>query len=86
MAIVTVRWVRQGTPQWEQQWVSRRGRTRTHEPTKAEHISFANYDLRDAGLGPLVPGDGDELSLEIDPEQEAMAGSILKRHGFEIVP
>ncbi|WP_326957542.1 hypothetical protein [Amycolatopsis sp. NBC_01286] len=39
-------WVRQGKLHWNQDWLDDHGPARSHIPGLAEHISFANYDLR----------------------------------------
>lgn len=80
-----IKWVRQGAPAWEQWWVDKRGHTRSHEPTRAEHISFANFDLAQNGYMEIVETE-DKLYLMVHQLSDvSRVSSIVARHGFEVV-
>jgi hypothetical protein len=82
MAMREVVWARQGTPVWEQWWVQSRGKTRSHEPTRDEHVSFANYDLRRFGLPDLQVRDG-RLFIDTGQGNDAAIAQVIAQHGFE---
>lgn len=59
-------WLRQGEVRWQQNWIDQYGHTRTHIPNLEEHISFANFDLRRAGLPTIQGNAGSALYIEYD--------------------
>jgi hypothetical protein len=74
-------WEQQGTPRWEQWWVERRGYTRSREPTREDHIKFANFDLEQHGL-PLIEVTDDRLFINAPDGDHVMIGVLIRQHGF----
>jgi hypothetical protein len=83
---VDVIWKRQGTPIWEPGF----DKKRSHTPTKDEHISFANYELKENSLPGISVDPSGSLFMEIpvffahDNRARHKIASILNQHGFEI--
>lgn len=64
---IELAWVRQGVVLWEDTWVERHGRTRSHEPSLEEHVGFANHDLRLHSLPEITRGSDSGLEIRFDP-------------------
>lgn len=80
-----ITWATQGDISWEDWWVKQYGRTRTKIPTKTDHISFANYDLKKIGCSGIIEADGKFKILQVPGEKVPAVMEILYYHGFEVV-
>ena len=67
---VTVRlqvvWARQGSINWEDDWVESSGHVRSKVPGLAEHVGFANHDLARRALPPIQQTSSGDLYIEFD--------------------
>ena len=79
-----LRWVSQGETVWEDWWVASHGKTKTQIPSEDDHVSFANYDLRGAGLSEIY-WRGRMRAISLAGDELPLAVAILKRHGFIVV-
>lgn len=83
---ISVVWKRQGNVTWEAGFE----RERSHIPGRDEHLSFANYDLKDSGLPGISVDPSGSLFMELpvlfahDNKVRFKIASILNEHGFEI--
>lgn len=82
MQAFTLRWIQQGETNWEPWWVQAHGHSKTHVPGQMEHISFANHDLRMAGLPEIKVHAG---SITIETADLPRVQPVLDRHGFVVV-
>lgn len=83
MKTLAVQWVRDGSLQWEGWWLKRYGHQRTRVPGEADHISFANFDLRHNGLPTLREDNEGRLFIDVTPVTEANVLHLLQYHGFD---
>lgn len=88
--IATVVWKRQGSVRWERDWVEAHGQSRSHIPGLEEHMSFANFDLNQAGYNKIYRDAKGALKIEL-PDYFISIGprsavqQILANHGFELM-
>ncbi|MGQ0433081.1 MAG: hypothetical protein ACT452_11825 [Microthrixaceae bacterium] len=85
MKTLAVHWIQDGNIHWEDWWVKRYGRQRTRIPGEAEHVSFANFDLKRNGLPSIRETRDGLLYVEVHPANESSVKNILSYHGFETI-
>jgi hypothetical protein len=79
-----LRWVSQGQTDWTGWWVARYGQTKSHTPTEEEHVSFANFDLEQAGM-PRIHNNGRIRAISLSGSELPRATRILEKHGFMVI-
>jgi len=79
-----LRWVSQGETIWEPWWVADHGETKSHIPTEADHVGFANFELNTADL-PQIHKNGRIHAINLAGRQLSEAVKILRKHGFIII-
>ena len=82
--VYRLRWISQGQADWAGWWVARYGRTKSHTPTEEEHVSFANFDLEQAGL-PRINTNGRIRAISLAGDELPRATRILEKHGFIVI-
>jgi hypothetical protein len=63
---IFIYWAKQGRVNWETDWVTVRGYSRSHIPGLEEHVGFANHDLRINGLPTIQSDDSGRMYLDVD--------------------
>lgn len=66
MGQIEISWVRQGDVIWNEDWVELHGHQRSKLPELQDHIGFANYDLRAAGLPEISELEDGTLTIVFD--------------------
>ena len=76
-------WKRQGDVKWEDWWVEKYDRKRARVPDINDHISFANFDLKNYHA--RIFEEGSNLFVELLLGTETSVKMVLSYHGFEII-
>ncbi len=85
MMILKIEWIQQGNIEWEDWYTEENGRHLKKSPKRDEHISFANYDLKNKNLPCIKVAKDDSLYIELIYWQYYfLVRDILAYHGFEI--
>ena len=80
-----ITWVKQGTIQWEKWYTERYGNKLQKLPSMDDHISFANFDLKNNQCS-TIKKQADNLVIQDIPEEKLrLAVSIIAYHGFSIL-
>ncbi|MFI6332487.1 hypothetical protein ACIBBG_29790 [Micromonospora chersina] len=78
-----VEWREYGAIKWQDDWVSRFGHTRSRLPGLMDHIGFANFDLRAAGLPAIAFDDAGQPYVDLPhPGLKDAVLEVVQRHGF----
>ncbi len=95
---VEVEWIAQGSVVWEDWWTREKGHTRSQMPDLDNHISFAQYDLHEAGLPSLERSSQGNLYMSLSDSVDVSSGAraagdhpslarvaaVLAAHGFKV--